>query len=67
MNMRTGFIFEINIMKHLVKRGRRIKGFVYQDSSGQFWYAFGKPSQVECISFACRSLEHGIACVEMHI
>jgi hypothetical protein len=51
---------------HLVKNGRKIKGFVYQDSKGQYWYVFGKPSQDSYISFACRSLEHGIACVEMY-
>ena len=52
--------------KHLVKIDRKIKGFVFQDKSGQYWYAFGRPSQACYISFACRSLEHGIACVEMY-
>jgi len=51
-------------MKHLVKSGRRIKGYVYQDQEG-WWYVFGKPSQTEYIAFACRSLEHGIACIEI--
>jgi len=53
-------------MKHLVKRGRKIIGFIYSDSQGQFWYAFGKPSQSEYISFACRDIEHGVACIEMY-
>lgn len=52
--------------KHLVKNGKRIKGFVYQKQDGSFWYAFGKPSQDNYIAFACRDLEHGIACIEMH-
>lgn len=50
---------------HLVKEGRRVKGFVYQDSNGQWWYAFGRPSQDDYIAFSCRDLEHGIACVEV--
>jgi len=53
-------------MKHLVKQGNRIKGFVFQKKDGTYWYAFGKPSQAEYIAFACRDLEHGIACIEMH-
>lgn len=53
-------------MKHLVKNGRKIKGFVYQDTKGCFWYSFGRPSQDSYISFACRDLEQGIAKVEMH-
>lgn len=52
-------------MKHLVKSGRRIKGYVYQDQEGGWWYALGKPSQTDYIAFACRSLEHGIACIEI--
>jgi hypothetical protein len=51
---------------HLVKRERRTIGFVYQDSTGQYWYAFGRPSAANYIAFACRSLEHGIVCIEMH-
>jgi hypothetical protein len=51
-------------MKHLVKNGNRIKGFVYQ-SKDSWWYAFGKPSQEQYIAFACRDLEHGIACIEV--
>lgn len=53
-------------MKNLVKKGRRIIGFVWQDKNGQHWYAFGKPSQSQYISFACNSIEQGIARVEMH-
>ena len=50
---------------HLVKNGNRIKGFVYQDSNNDWWYAFGRPSQDSYLAFHCRDLEHGIACVEM--
>lgn len=51
--------------KHLVKQGRKIKGFVYQ-SNGQWWYAYGTPSQQGgYIAFACKDLESGIANVEM--
>lgn len=53
------------MQKTLVKNGNRIKGFVYQDESGEWWYAFGRPSQDDYIAFHCRDLEHGIACVEM--
>jgi hypothetical protein len=52
-------------MKTLVKNGKRIKGFVYQDKNNNYWYAFGKPSQDNYISFACKSIEHGIACIEI--
>lgn len=50
--------------KHIVKKGRKIKGFVYQ-SNGMWFYSFGRPSQYQTIAFACRSLEHGIACIEL--
>lgn len=53
-------------MKNLVKRGRKIIGFVWQDKNGQHWYAFGKPSQSQYISFACNSIEQVVARVEMH-
>lgn len=53
--------------QHLVKKGRKILGFVYQDSKGYFWYAFGKPSQACYIAFECNSLEQGIARIEMHL
>jgi len=55
----------LSTMKHIVKDGRRIKGFVWQKSDGTWWYAFGKPSQASYIAFACRDKEHGIANVEM--
>ena len=50
---------------HLVKYGNKIKGFVYIKPDGSFWYGFGKPCDENIISFKCRSIEHGIACVEM--
>lgn len=50
-----------------VKKDNKIKGFVFQRKDGSFWYAFGKPSQSEYIAFACRSIEHGIACIEMQL
>ena len=52
-------------MKYLVKNGRKIKGFVWQDNKNQWWYAYGRPSQDNYIAFACRDKEHGIANVEM--
>ena len=55
-----------NMKKVLIKRGRRIKGFVYQNNAGEWYYAFGKPSQDNYISFKCRDKEHGMACVEMN-
>jgi hypothetical protein len=51
--------------KQLIKNGRKIKGFTYQDKDGQYWYAFGKPSQDNYMAFACRSHEHGKACIEV--
>ena len=51
-------------MKHLVKNGNRIKGFVFMQSD-QWYYAFGRPSQDSYISFACDSLEQGIARIEV--
>lgn len=52
-------------MKHLVKKGKRILGFVYIQNN-DYWYAFGKPSQNGYIAFRCNSLEQGIAKIEMH-
>lgn len=52
-------------MKHLVKNGKKIKGFVWQDKNKDFWYAFGKPSQSNYMAFKCRDLEHGIASIEV--
>jgi hypothetical protein len=45
--------------KELVKIGRKIIGFTWQDQKGQYWFAFGKPSQSEYIAFACDSIEQG--------
>ena len=39
-------------MTKVIKQNRKIIGFYYQDSKGQFWAAFGKPSQSNYISFA---------------
>lgn len=50
----------------LVKQGRKIRGFVYQNAEG-WWYAFGRPSAGQWIAFACRDKEHGIACIEMNM
>jgi len=44
---------------HLVKSGRKILGFVWEDVGGDWWYAFGKPSQSNYIAFKCDSLESG--------
>jgi hypothetical protein len=52
--------------KHLVKRGKKIIGFVGQYSNGQWYYAFGKPSADNYIAFHCRSKEAGIAAIEMY-
>jgi hypothetical protein len=51
--------------KHLVKKGRRIIGFIYEQNNS-FWYSFGRPSQDSYISFECNSIEQGIARIEMH-
>jgi hypothetical protein len=45
--------------QELVKIGRKIIGFTWQDRQGQCWFAFGKPSQSSYISFACNSIEQG--------
>ena len=45
----------------LVKEGRKIIGFVKQRAkTGQFYFAFGKPSQSEYIAFDCKSEQAGI-------
>jgi len=49
----------------LVKKGKRILGFVNENSYGYF-YAFGRPSQASYIAFTCSSIEQGIAKIEMH-
>ena len=45
--------------KTIVKRSRKILGYVYIQNKA-FWYVFGKPSQPYVISFSCKSLEDGI-------
>ena len=52
--------------KILVKKGKKIIGFVSQYGNGQYYYAFGKPSQNNIISFECNSIEQGIARIEMY-
>lgn len=52
--------------KVIVKDGKRIIGFVYKDMEGNFWYAFGRPSQSNYIAFRCKSIEHGMACIECY-
>jgi len=47
-------------MKKTVKRGNKIIGFAYKNNAGDFYYAFGKPSQAEYISFQCDSIEDGV-------
>lgn len=45
--------------KHLVKRGRRILGFVGKNGN-ELFYAFGKPSQGSYMAFYCTSIEEGV-------
>lgn len=45
--------------KHIVKRGRRILGFVGKNGRDLF-YAFGKPSQSSYMAFYCSSVDEGI-------
>lgn len=44
----------------IIKVNRKIRGFVSQRSNGQYFYAFGKPSQSSYIAFDCESIEQGI-------
>lgn len=44
----------------IIKKGRLIAGFVNQRAGGQWFYAFGKPSQSSYIAFDCDSKEAGI-------
>ena len=46
------------VNKQLVKKGRKIIGFVYK-SGNDYYYAFGKPSQPSYISFKCKSFQDG--------
>jgi hypothetical protein len=45
--------------KLIVKKGRKIIGYCYQQNDS-FWYVFGKPSQNVVISFECSSLVDGM-------
>jgi hypothetical protein len=53
-------------MKHIVKKGRKIIGYVVHKHDGTFWYVFGKPSQNVVIEFSCDSKEMGISRIEMY-
>jgi len=52
--------------KRIVRNGRRIVGFVYLNAQGEYWYAFGRPSQDNYIAFKCNDFSHGEACILMH-
>lgn len=52
-------------MKHIVKQGRKIIGFTWENKDG-FWFAFGKPSQSSYLSFACSSIEDGKRNIEKY-
>ena len=52
-------------MKHIVKKGKKIIGFVYE-SNDTWFFAFGKPSQSEYISFACKNLDEGIELIKKY-
>lgn len=47
-------------MKTIVKKGQKIIGFTYQKTSGEYYFAFGKPSQSSWIEFKCNSTDDGI-------
>lgn len=51
-------------MKHLVKKGTKIVGFVYEQN-GAWWYAFGRPSQPSWIAFECSGKENGIELINL--
>ena len=51
--------------KTIVKQGKKIIGFVYK-SNGSFWFAFGKPSQREFVSFACKDINEGIKSINQY-
>lgn len=54
------YIKEEKTERQIVKTGKRINGFVWEDKHGNCWYAFGKPSQASYIAFRCKSIEDGI-------
>lgn len=43
--------------RELLKEGRKILGWIEQRPNGDFYYAYGKPSQSSFISFECKTLE----------
>ena len=51
--------------KTIVKKGKKIVGFVYKQNDS-FWFAFGKPSQRESVSFACKDIEEGIKSINQY-
>jgi hypothetical protein len=52
--------------KTIVKNGRKIIGFAYKNSMGEFYYAFGKPSASEYISFKCNSINDGVSKIQLY-
>lgn len=46
-------------MNTIVKNGKKIIGFAFEHK-GEFFYAFGKPSQSNYLSFKCNSIEEGV-------
>lgn len=52
-------------MKTIIRNGRKIIGFVGENSDG-FYFAFGKPSQPECIAFRSETKEQAIIKVHEH-
>ena len=52
-------------MKTLIKKNRKIVGFVDQRFGGQWFYVFGRPSQSGgYIAFDCMDKAQGIARIE---
>ena len=53
-------------IQNLVKNGRKIVGFIFKDDDGAYWFAFGKPSQASYMSWQCKSVEDGLAMIQIH-
>lgn len=43
--------------RELLKEGNKIIGWIEQRTNGKYFYAFGKPSQSNFISFECETLQ----------